>query len=103
MDNWASMLTPEFSPLPRPEQLSSVIFQPIWIYPPCFGVSVQVHHAARILLALNRPSLGGIDEAMQRQAKLKKHVDVICGIALMMSDYASGTMCSQCLFIGKII
>lgn len=105
LDEWASLLTPEFSPLPCSggEQAPLSVFQPLWIHPPAFGVSVQVHHAARILLLLNRPSLGGINEAMQRQVALDKHVAVICGIALKLSDYASSTMSSQCLFIGKRI
>ena len=103
LDEWASLLTPEFSPLPRNEQAASAVFQSLWIHPPAFGVSVQVHHAARILLLLHRPSLGGINEAQQRQVALARHVEVVCGIALMLSDYASSTMSSQCLFIGKSI
>jgi hypothetical protein len=103
LDEWASLLTPESSPLPGGERPASSIFEPLWIHPAAFGVSVQVHHAARILLLLNRPSLGGVNEAIQRQVALDKHAAVICDSALMLSDYASSTISSQCLFIGEWI
>lgn len=102
LDEWQRLRTPEFAPLPQSEQPKSTVFQPVWIHPPIFAVSVQVHHAARILIALNRPALGGINQAMERQASLDGHVNVICGIALKLSDYASSTMSSQCLFIGEL-
>lgn len=101
LDTWASLLTPEFSPLPHSEQPVSSTFQPLWIHPPVFGLAVQVHHAGRILLLLNRPNLGGINESMQRQTALDRHAGAICGISLMLSDFSSSIMSSQCLFIGE--
>ncbi|PVH76948.1 hypothetical protein DL98DRAFT_639679 [Cadophora sp. DSE1049] len=102
LDTWAGLLTPEFFPLPHSEQSATSTFQPLWIHPPVFGLAVQIHHASRILLLLNRPNLGGINEAMQQQAALDRHSGVICGIALMMSDFSSSIMSSQCLFIAGL-
>lgn len=61
---------------------------------------MQIHHAARILLLLHRPSRGGLSDFLEQQNTLTIHVDKICGIARTLEDDASGVMSSQCLFIG---
>lgn len=101
LDEWHQLLTPEFQPLPqeKPRQLTG--FSAVWIHPPMFAVSMQIYHAARILILLNRPILGGIHQAIQQQTALYSHADAICNIALTLSDYASSVMSSQCLFFGK--
>lgn len=103
LDEWQSLLTPEFLPLPHSQQAATSIFRPLWIYPPVYAVSVQVHHASRILVLLHQPSLGGINARMKHQSSLDAHVETICGIALLLSDYASSTLTSQCLFIGMSV
>lgn len=100
LDEWQDTLTVEFTPLPLSYNSSSTCaFEPLWIHPPSFGVSVQVHYAARILLLLHRPSLGGLSDYIEQQATLARFVNIICGIAATLTDDASGVMCSQCLFI----
>lgn len=101
LDQWEANLSPEFQPLPSSLQIAGSVFTPVWIHPPMYAVSVQVYHASRILVLLHRPSLGGLSQNLKTQASLDNHVDTICGIALILSDYASSTMSSQCLFIGE--
>lgn len=102
LDEWQRLLTPEFLPLPHNTQVTNSAFRPLWIYPPVYAVAVQIHHASRILVLLHQPSLGGINAGMKRQSSLDAHVETICGLALTLSDYASSTLISQCLFIGKL-
>lgn len=101
LDDWANLLTPEFCPLPHCQSQTYSSFPSIWIHPPIFAVATQVYHATRILVLLHRPTLGGVKETLQRQNSLDGHVDMICGVARMLSCYASSTISSQCLFIGR--
>lgn len=64
------------------------------------GVAVQIYNAARILLALHRPSIGGLNGFMKRQKHLDRYAEAIGGIAVTLTDYASSVASSQCLFIG---
>lgn len=64
-------------------------------------MAVQLSHAARILVYLHRPLLGGLNEYMQQQKDITKCVEAICGIAKRLDDDAAAIMCSQCLYIGK--
>ena len=116
LDEWERNLTIEFVPLPVDRDFGREGFKPIWINPPAFGtllmpygllpltrlgVSIQLNCAARILLLLHKPSLGGRRGFMEQQQLLSKAVNTICGIAMTLSDDASSLMSSQCLFIGK--
>ena len=116
LDEWEKNLTIEFMPLPVDRSFNQEVFKPIWINPPAFGkvlycytiqtltmtgVSVQLNCAARILLLLHKPSLGGRRGFMEQQQLLLKSVHTICGIAAALTDDASSVMSSQCLFIGK--
>jgi hypothetical protein len=67
------------------------------------GVALQLHYSARILLLLHRPSLGGLGGFIEQQATLAKSVDIICGIAVTLTDDASSVMSSQSLFIGTCL
>jgi urea transporter len=42
-----------------------------------------------------------MDTFMEQQDQLSKGVEVICGIAMALTDDASSIMSSICLFIGK--
>ncbi|KAH8602912.1 hypothetical protein B0O99DRAFT_647720 [Bisporella sp. PMI_857] len=99
LEDWERNLTIEFTPLPYIDNSNSTGFQPIWINPPALGVSVQLNCAARILLLLHKPSLGGRREFMEQQHLVSKCINTICGIALTLTDDASSLMSSQCLFI----
>ncbi|OMP86234.1 hypothetical protein BK809_0003404 [Diplodia seriata] len=117
LDEWQSLLTLKFSPLPVAEGTESDVFPPIWIYPSCFGkaldtnlletvlipflaVAVQLNNAARILIDLHRPFLGGLNGYVQKQKEMTKCAETICGIARPLTDDAASLMSSQCLYIG---
>ncbi|QKX59615.1 uncharacterized protein TRUGW13939_06752 [Talaromyces rugulosus] len=102
LDEWRSHLTIEFYPLPAMTHDSSAVFRSIWIRTPAFGVAVQLHCAARILLSAHEPCIGGFDEYAQRQSTIKQCAEIICGIAMTQKDEASNLMSSQCLFIAGI-
>ncbi|GME48668.1 zn 2cys6 transcription factor [Neofusicoccum parvum] len=101
LDEWQSLLTIRFSPLPVDTNTSD-IFTPIWIQPSSFAVAVQLNHAARILIYLHRPLLGGLNEYLQQQREIARCVDTICGIAKPLIDGAASLMSSQCLYIAGL-
>ncbi|KAL3425562.1 Zn(II)2Cys6 transcription factor [Phlyctema vagabunda] len=102
LDDWQRHLTTEFTPLPMGKKSPGDIFDSIWIHPPAFGVSMQLHCAARILILLHRPSFGGMRGYMEQQKLLTKAVETICGIAITLTDDASSVMSSQCLYIAGL-
>ncbi|KAL4886965.1 fungal-specific transcription factor domain-containing protein [Aspergillus karnatakaensis] len=99
LDEWWSYLTVEFSPLPSMTPSFSSAFRPIWIRTPAFAVAVQLHCVAHILICSHEPSLGGLDQFIERQARIRQGVEIICGIAMTLKDDASSLISSQCLFI----
>jgi hypothetical protein len=62
---------------------------------------MQIYNAARILLTLHRPLPGGLNGFMKRQRHLDRYVEAVGGIATALTDYGSGVISSQCLFIGN--
>ncbi|KAF4619046.1 hypothetical protein G7Y89_g14800 [Cudoniella acicularis] len=115
LDEWQRHLTTEFTPLPSYSYVSVDPFQPIWIHPPAFGeqaplylpilltqfpgVALQLHHSARLLLLLNKPSRGGFGSYLEQGRRIASLVANICGIAMTLTDNASSVMSSQCLYI----
>ncbi|KAF2002544.1 hypothetical protein P154DRAFT_488607 [Amniculicola lignicola CBS 123094] len=102
LDEWLDSLGSEFDSMPRQSGDSVDIFQPIWIHPPAFSVSVQLHYSARILILLHKPSLGGLQNHRIQQRQLTEAVKKICGIALTLTDAASSLVSSQCLYIAGL-
>ncbi|KAL5339456.1 fungal-specific transcription factor domain-containing protein [Aspergillus crustosus] len=99
LDEWWSYLTVEFSPLPAMTPSNSATFRPIWIRTPAFAVAVQLHCVAHILICSHEPCLGGLDQHLERQARIRQGVEIICGIAMTLKDDASSLISSECLFI----
>lgn len=62
---------------------------------------MQFFNVSNILLLAHEPSLGGLDEFIERQRVIKHCVDDIGGIAMTLTDNASSLMSSQALFIGE--
>lgn len=62
---------------------------------------MQVHHVSQILLCAHEPSLGGLESFMRRQEAMQNSIEVVCGIAMELTEDASSMMASQCIFIGK--
>ncbi|KAH8722985.1 hypothetical protein GQ44DRAFT_806515 [Phaeosphaeriaceae sp. PMI808] len=84
LSDWYRMLPPSFQPIykvPRPD--SNRIFTPIWIHPLSHAAAIQTFHFARIIVLINQPSVGGVDEFKVRQRHLDESVETVCGIAMM--------------------
>jgi hypothetical protein len=65
------------------------------------GVAMQFFHVSNLLLLAHEPSLGGLDEFIERQSVIKRCVDDIGCIAMTLTDNASSVISSQALFIGE--
>ncbi|GLA30966.1 hypothetical protein AnigIFM63326_009401 [Aspergillus niger] len=100
LEDWRQHRTVEFSPLPLGRREHSSYFRPIWIRPAAFGLAVQFFSASCILLLVHEPSIGGLDQYLERQSAIKHYVEDICGIAMTLRDNASSLMSSQAVFIG---
>ncbi|KAF4984478.1 hypothetical protein FZEAL_326 [Fusarium zealandicum] len=99
---WKSHLTVEFSPMPAVSRHGADTFQPLLIHPQCFGLAMQVHYVSQILICAHEPCLGGLDMYMKRQKTIQESIEMVCGIALTLSEDASTMLSSQCLFIAGI-
>jgi hypothetical protein len=105
LEDWQRTLPPSFQPIytgqaPQPGSL----FAPIWIHPPSYAAAIQTFHFARIIVLINRPSMGGIDEFRVRQRFHDESVETICGIAMMHQgkDIPSAFVNFQALYAGKL-
>jgi hypothetical protein len=104
LEDWHNCLPRIFRPLPSPSDLvDTVLFPPIWIHPPIFAAGMQAYYSAKILILLNRPSLGGRQEYHEIQKALDDCVAKICGIAQGPNalDVPLAFVNSQALFFGK--
>ncbi|KAI0098989.1 hypothetical protein F4776DRAFT_658403 [Hypoxylon sp. NC0597] len=100
---WEENLPVEFTPLPTVTKLGpSDPFEPFWIHPPEFGVSMQLFRSAQILILLYKPSLGGIRGYAEQQRLMEAAASTICRIAMTLTDAASSIMSSQCLYIAGL-
>ncbi|KAF9888295.1 hypothetical protein FE257_008868 [Aspergillus nanangensis] len=102
LEDWRRHLTIEFSPLPLSSRSASSCFQPVWIRPPAFAVAVQFFNVSQILLFAHEPSVGGLEQHLERQGMIKRCVEDICGIAMILKDDPSSLMSSQALFIAGL-
>jgi hypothetical protein len=105
LEDWQRVLPSTFQPIYRvalPEQGS--LFAPIWIHPPSYAAAVQTFHFARIIVLINQPSMGGMDDFRVRQRFLDESVETICGIAMMHQgrDLPSAFVNFQALYAGKV-
>jgi hypothetical protein len=105
LDDWYRALPPPFHPIHRrslPEP--GALFSPIWIHPPSYAAAIQTFHFARIIVLINQPSLGGIDEFRARQRLVDESVEMICGIAMMQQgqDLPSAMVNFQAVYAGKL-
>jgi hypothetical protein len=82
LNDWYSVLGSSFQPIYQPPvPAPDSIFPPIWIHPPSHSAAIQTFHFSRIIVAINEPSLGGMDDLRNRQRLLDESVEIICGIA----------------------
>lgn len=120
LSEWEQALPVEFTPLPGVKKAGPLdCFEPIWIHPPAFGtplysqsifevsstntragVSMQLFHAAKILVLLQKPSFGGLQGYVEQRRLTEMAASMVCRLAMTMTDPASSLMSSQCLYIG---
>lgn len=84
LEDWYRALPLSFRPIHRssvPE--TGGLFAPLWVHPPSYAAAIQTFHCARIIVLINQPSMGGMDDFRGRQRSLDESVDTICGIAMM--------------------
>ncbi|KAH7397444.1 hypothetical protein BKA66DRAFT_566551 [Pyrenochaeta sp. MPI-SDFR-AT-0127] len=84
LEDWYRVLPPTFQPIYKvPLSDSNSLFTPIWVHPPSYAAAIQTFHFARIIVLINQPSMGGMDDFRVRQRYLDESVETICGIAMM--------------------
>ncbi|RVD83671.1 uncharacterized protein DFL_005450 [Arthrobotrys flagrans] len=102
LEDWTRHLGDEFTPLPAiqdPADITLHDIEPLWYHPPQYGIAVQTHAFAKILVLLHRPSIGGYKEFAVCQKLLADCVNVIIGIAATIPYEAAYCLMSEmCLF-----
>ncbi|KAK6530482.1 hypothetical protein TWF694_003834 [Orbilia ellipsospora] len=100
--DWTRNLGEEFTPLPAIQDPADIILhdiEPLWYHPPQYGVAMQIHSFAKILVLLHRPSIGGYKEFAVCQKLLADCVNTIVGIAVTIPYEAAFCLMSEmCLF-----
>jgi hypothetical protein len=105
LEDWHQALPSSFKPVYRGSPLRpGESFTPIWIHPPSFAAAIQNFHIGRILVIINRPSIGGLDEFRVRQRTLDESVETICGIASshQSKDLPSAMINFQAIYTGRL-
>ncbi|KAF2825260.1 hypothetical protein CC86DRAFT_41019 [Ophiobolus disseminans] len=105
LEDWHGTLPSTFEPIYKgsvPE--SCHLFAPIWIHPPPHAAAIQTFHSARIIVLINQPSMGGMEDFRTRQRFLDESVGVICGIAMMPqnTDPPSAHVSFQALYVAGL-
>ncbi|KAL5113334.1 hypothetical protein ACEQ8H_008797 [Pleosporales sp. CAS-2024a] len=84
LEDWHRTLPRSFYPIYRvPIVDPGGLFAPVWIHPPSYAAAIQTFHFARIIVLINQPSVGGMDDFRIRQRFQDESVETICGIAMM--------------------
>jgi hypothetical protein len=86
---WKSCLPTSFEPIHIASSCSSPRYSsgstsltPIWIHPPAHAAAMQMYHFSRIVMVLNQPSMGGLNNYQTRFKMLRESTNIICGIAV---------------------
>lgn len=102
LQEWYSNLPPTYRPLPMAEShVSPTIFPPVWIHPPFHAAAMQHYYSAKILILLNRPSVGGLSAYHDSQRMLNEAVSMICGLAQSPTalEFPSAMVHFQALYV----
>ncbi|OAL44700.1 hypothetical protein IQ07DRAFT_521377, partial [Pyrenochaeta sp. DS3sAY3a] len=94
LEDWHNALPSTFKPIYRPVGVlpePGNLFSPIWIHPPSYAAAIQTFHFSRIIVLINQPSLGGMDDFRVRQRLLDESVETVCGIAMMHQGEDAGS------------
>ncbi|KAK5943259.1 hypothetical protein PMZ80_004266 [Knufia obscura] len=101
LQEWYSNLPPTYRPLPVVESDASAIFPPVWIHPPFHAAAMQHYYSAKILILLNRPSVGGLNAYHDSQRMLNEAVSMVCGLAQSPTalEFPSAMVHFQALYV----
>lgn len=105
LEDWHRTLPSAFWPIYKAQmQDPGTLFAPIWIHPPSYAAAIQTFHNARIIVLINQPSMGGMEDFRVRQRYLDDSVATICGIAMMHqdTDLVSAHVSFQALYAGRL-
>jgi hypothetical protein len=104
LEDWQRTLPSAFQPIYKAAtpELGN-LFAPIWIHPPAYAAAIQTFHFARIIVLINQPSMGGMEDFRIRQRFLDDSVETICGIATTHqgNDLPSAFVNFQALYAGE--
>lgn len=82
LTDWYNILGSSFQPIYKSRSSThSGFVTPTWIHPPSHAAAVQTYHFSRIIVAINEPSVGGVEDMRNRQRILDDSIETICGIA----------------------
>lgn len=100
LQEWYYHLLSEYNPLPMASE--TAVFPQIWVHPPSYAAALQIYSLARVLVALHRPSSGGLDDYRAAQKLLTLSVNRICGIARTVDelDEAANIVSLHCVHDG---
>lgn len=71
LESWHAALPESYKPLPG---------HGYWVNPPSYASALQYYNFAKIMLLLNKPSLGGVGDYRSRQVVVNKTIDNVFGI-----------------------
>jgi hypothetical protein len=105
LEDWHRTLPSIFQPIyTNPLPVMGSPFTPIWITPTSYAAAIQTFHFSRIIVLINQPSMGGMEDYRGRQKFLDESVDTICGIAMMHqdTDISSAHVSFQALYVAGL-
>ncbi|KAL3420586.1 hypothetical protein PVAG01_07031 [Phlyctema vagabunda] len=99
LDEWKAVLPDTYLPLPIANDARTG-FELICIHPPSYAAAIETYCFARIVIILNMPSTGSINEYHDRQKILDSAIKVICGLAQCSKahELPLAFVSIQCLF-----
>lgn len=106
LNDWYNILGTSFQPIYKPALPGpDSFFSPIWIHPPSHAAAIQTYHFSRIIVAINEPSLGGMNDMRARQRCLDESIRTICGITNTHQgkEIPSAMINARALYAGKLL
>lgn len=104
LEDWNRALPSTFQPLYKHQMPSQDrLAAPTLIHPPAYAAAIQTFHCARIIVIINQPTMGGMEDFRTRQRLLDESVETISGVAMMHreKDVQSAFVDFQSLYAGK--
>jgi hypothetical protein len=83
LEEWRAALPKQSYSIPTSTEQhnGTSLYKPRWIHPPKYAAALQAYNIGKLLVSLNRPSLGGRQEFRDRQKVLEASIEEVAGIA----------------------